>query len=213
MPIKAQDADGSDIYLTEDGTGDGSLGDPYRPEHALYELPDTGSGDLAAQTAVQGATSDAAVTSDAAGTLSGKLRGLIKWAYEQMPSSLGQAAMAACFPVVLASDHSDIKVTLDGEEVGVSSVAMPSALVHNKKTVATPGSAEALAGSASLESGVTIKALPDNTGLVYVGGSSVASTNGHQLAAGEEVFVEIADPSTVYLDVDTGGEGVTYIGS
>ncbi len=44
----------------------------------------------------EGATTDAAVVTDVAGTVSGKLRGLVKWAYERMPSSLGQKTMAAC---------------------------------------------------------------------------------------------------------------------
>ena len=52
----------------------------------------------------QGAVADAAVTSDDNGTLSAKLRGLVKWAYERMPTSLGQKTRAASLPVVLPSD-------------------------------------------------------------------------------------------------------------
>lgn len=52
-----------------------------------------------------GATTDAAVTSDTTGTLSAKLRGLVKWAYERMPASLGQKTMAASLPVVLPSNQ------------------------------------------------------------------------------------------------------------
>ncbi|MBI5035554.1 MAG: hypothetical protein HZB51_34110 [Chloroflexi bacterium] len=52
-----------------------------------------------------GATSDAAVVTDANGTLSGKLRGLVKWAFERMPASLGQKARAASLGVALASDQ------------------------------------------------------------------------------------------------------------
>ena len=74
-----------------------------------------------------GTTTDAAITSDADGTLSGKLRGLVKWAYERMPASLGQKAMTASLPVAIASDQDaiavdatgqgDVPVTLDGEAV------------------------------------------------------------------------------------------------
>ena len=39
--------------------------------------------------AVLGATGDAAITTDTTGSLSGKLRGLVKWAFERMPASLG----------------------------------------------------------------------------------------------------------------------------
>jgi len=59
----------------------------------------------------QGATADAAVITDAAGTMSAKLRGLVKWAFERMPASLGQKAMAASLPVVVASDQTAVPVS------------------------------------------------------------------------------------------------------
>lgn len=62
-------------------------------------------GGASGATSVWGATSDAAVTTDTTGTISGKLRGLVKWAFERMPASLGQKAKAASFPVTLASDE------------------------------------------------------------------------------------------------------------
>ena len=58
----------------------------------------------------EGATTDAAVTSDTTGTVSGKLRGLVKWAYERMPASLGQKTKTNSFPVVVASDQDAIAV-------------------------------------------------------------------------------------------------------
>jgi hypothetical protein len=58
-----------------------------------------------------GATTDAAVTTDTAGTLSGKLRGLIKWAFERMPAALGQGTMAQSLRVVVASDQSSVPVS------------------------------------------------------------------------------------------------------
>lgn len=81
-------------------------------------LPDTSGGDLAAintataavQTTV-GATGDAAVSTDTTGTLSGKLRGLVKWAAERMPASLGQKTKAASLPVTLASDEDAIGIS------------------------------------------------------------------------------------------------------
>ena len=57
-----------------------------------------------------GAIADAAVTGDNSGTISAKIRGLNKWAYERMPASLGQKTLALSFPVVLASDQSNINV-------------------------------------------------------------------------------------------------------
>ena len=59
----------------------------------------------------QGANADAAITSDLAGTLSGKIRGLVKWAYERMPASLGQKTKLLSLPVTLASDEDALAVT------------------------------------------------------------------------------------------------------
>jgi len=53
-----------------------------------------------------GAIADAAIITDAAGTLSSKLRGLVKWAFERMPAALGQATKAASLPVVLPGSAS-----------------------------------------------------------------------------------------------------------
>jgi hypothetical protein len=52
----------------------------------------------------EGATGDAAVITDTTGTVNGKLRGLVKWAFERMPSALGTNTMANSLPVTLASD-------------------------------------------------------------------------------------------------------------
>lgn len=73
----------------------------------------------------EGATSDAAVVTDASGTVSGKLRGLVKWAYERMPASLGQKAKAASFPVVIASDQDALAVTGPLTDAQLRAVAVP----------------------------------------------------------------------------------------
>lgn len=57
------------------------------------------------QIAVLGAAADEAVVTDTTGTLSGKLRGLVKWAFERMPAALGQTTKTASLPVVLPSDY------------------------------------------------------------------------------------------------------------
>lgn len=88
-----------------------------------------------------------------------------------------------------------------------------TAIYHGKKTVAVPGTEEALGATQALKSGVRIKALSTNTGLVYVGVNGVSSGDGYQLSAGDELYLEIADRATVYIDVAVAGEGVTYIGS
>jgi hypothetical protein len=88
-----------------------------------------------------------------------------------------------------------------------------AAVVNGKKTVAAAGTQEALVASAKPCSRVRLKALFANTGNVYVGDSTVDSATGFILRANEEVKLQIDDLSTVYIDVDVNGEGVTFLGS
>ena len=81
-------------------TGDGSAGNPWVGNHNIDAIAAGASVDV-------GAVADAAVITDTSGSLSGKLRGLVKWAFERMPASLGQKTMAASLPVVLASDQTN----------------------------------------------------------------------------------------------------------
>lgn len=87
----------------------------------------------------------------------------------------------------------------------------PTTIYNGKKTVTTAGTRVVLAASQAVKS-VTIKALSTNTGFIYVGDTSVASTNGLQLEAGETISLDIANLNTVNLDSSVNGEGVTYIG-
>lgn len=87
----------------------------------------------------------------------------------------------------------------------------PTSILNGKTTVTTSGIRVTLASSTTVKS-VTIKALSTNTGIIYVGNSSVASTNGLQLQASESVSIDIANLNTVNIDSSVSGEGVTYIG-
>jgi hypothetical protein len=82
-----------------------------------------------------------------------------------------------------------------------------------RKTVATAGTAEALASSTPAKT-VMITAELDNTGLVVVGGSTVvatlASRRGTPLSAGDTVAMPIDNLADVFLDVTVSGDGVTY---
>jgi hypothetical protein len=71
----------------------------------------------------EGATADAAIITDAVGSLSGKLRGLVKWAFERMPATLGQGTMAQSLPVVVASNQSGVPVTNAALGTGPDSVS------------------------------------------------------------------------------------------
>lgn len=91
-----------------------------------------------------------------------------------------------------------------------STPVSPATLYNGKKTVTTAGTRVTLASSTTVQS-VTIKALASNTGTIYVGDTSVASTNGFQLSAGETVSLDLTNLNTVNLDASVSGEGVTYL--
>jgi hypothetical protein len=83
-------------------------------------------------------------------------------------------------------------------------------LGNGKTTVATAGTAVQLSSSMAIKS-VTLRALSTNTGKVYVGSSTVSASNGFQLSPQETVSLDLDNLSKVWLDVDTNGEGVTFI--
>lgn len=154
-----------------------------------------------------------------------------------IPTSLGQKAKTASMAVTLASDEdllatagavADAAVTAGATgsisaklrsisrdliaNLGIATIAVPPTVYNGKTMVTTAGTRVVLASSQAILSGVTIKALAANTGTIYVGSSTVASTNGYALTAGQTVFLAIANLNTVNIDASvTGTEGVTYI--
>lgn len=88
----------------------------------------------------------------------------------------------------------------------------PTTLTGGSKTVATAGTGEALGATLTTKQ-IYIRAKSTNTGNVYVGDSSVDKTSNKQvvLAANDSVTISISNRSTVYVDVDTNGEGVDYL--
>lgn len=88
----------------------------------------------------------------------------------------------------------------------------PWQTIHSgQKTVATAGSAEVLAAASTAIKAVAIKALPTNTGKVYVGDSGVSSANGFVLSVNEGVCLDVDNLQDIYLDVSVNGEGASYV--
>ena len=123
--IAVKDATGTTLHMETEETSPGS--GIHASRNIVKELP----------TEPLGSSSDAAVTSDAAGTHSGYLRGLIKWAYERMPASLGQKTKANSLSVTLASDYSISigNVQLDAGEAHIGEVGKHLAAVANTPTI------------------------------------------------------------------------------
>jgi len=86
--------------------------------------------------------------------------------------------------------------------------------ISGQKTIAAAGTAEAL-GTALIHGPLIVKALLANTNNVYVGNDGagdVTSGNGIELDAGEVVvFNHVGSLSTLIVDVDTNGEGVSWM--
>lgn len=89
----------------------------------------------------------------------------------------------------------------------------PAALYGGRTIVATAGTRVVLGASQALTEGVELRGLDANVGLVYPGNSTVTSTtNGTRLTAKERVFIRCNNVNKVYIDAQTNGEGVSWIG-
>lgn len=82
-------------------------------------------------------------------------------------------------------------------------------------TVTTSGTAVQLNGGTSLTvpdgASVSVTALPGNSGNIYIGDDTVDSSSGDVLTSDTSVSIPISDVSSVYIDADNNGEGVSWI--
>jgi hypothetical protein len=85
-----------------------------------------------------------------------------------------------------------------------------STVLNGLVTTGTAGTAVALGTSTAIKA-VGIRALATNTGLVYVGDSSVSSANGYQLSAGESVSLAVDNLASVYINPAVDSESASYI--
>lgn len=89
----------------------------------------------------------------------------------------------------------------------------PTTPRHGQDTVASAGTPEALNGGSALSvESLTVKALRTNSGNVFVGGSGVTSSNGFILSPGDSVSLDIDDVAVVFIDVESNGDGVSWLG-
>lgn len=88
---------------------------------------------------------------------------------------------------------------------------LPYTILGNGKIVVTTSGTRVQLSSSTATATITIRALSTNTGIIYVGNSSVTSSNGFQLSPQETVSIDLSNLSNVWLDASVSGEGVTYI--
>jgi hypothetical protein len=88
------------------------------------------------------------------------------------------------------------------------------ATLSGQKAVTTAGTAVQLSTGLVVNGPVVVKALPGNTHLVYVGhvDGDVDSSNGLPLNPGEsQVFANVGNLSSIWVDCVTNGEGVAWL--
>lgn len=94
---------------------------------------------------------------------------------------------------------------------GIVNVAesAPTTVANNKNVVATAGTSVQL--PTNICKSIVIKGLSSNTGIIFVGNSTVSSTNGFQLSAGDIVALDINNTNVIWIDSTVNGEGVSWL--
>jgi hypothetical protein len=87
----------------------------------------------------------------------------------------------------------------------------PSSLYQAYVAVAAPGTRVQFTSLNTAIVSVTIKALADNTGNVYVGGSGVTQANGYELSPGASISVRLDNLNKLYIDAPNAGDGIHYV--
>ena len=125
----------------------------------------------------------------------------------RVPILYGLASDDGKTPVPVAVDKAtgNLKVTA---AVSFTPTALTT-VITGKTPVVTAGTRVNLPSNAIAS--VTIKALSTNTGMIYVGGSGVASSNGFQIAAGDAVSFDMGNTNEIWIDAAVNGEGVTWL--
>lgn len=111
-------------------------------------------------------------------------------------------------PVVLEADPNThlLQVTTGG-------ASLPSTLVSFLTTIATAGVRVQL-GSNALTQGVVVQAPSTNTGVIYVGGSTVSSSvYGAELQPGQSTGIAVNNTNLIWADTATNGNKIVVIGS
>lgn len=98
-----------------------------------------------------------------------------------------------------------------GTKFGLGVDATPaSSVFEGKVNVTTAGTRVQISGSSVPIRSVCIKALHADTGKIYIGDVTVASSNGYELVADISVCADVNNLNLLYIDSSVNGEGVTY---
>jgi len=85
----------------------------------------------------------------------------------------------------------------------------PTTVAHALATVTTAGTSVQL--PANTAKSITVKASTTNTGIIYVGGSTVSASNGFPLYAGDTVSLDISNTSVIWIDASINAQTANWI--
>lgn len=101
---------------------------------------------------------------------------------------------------------------MESARKGSVNVVLPNTVINGRVTVAAAGTRVTLSANfTNLEVGVFVKALSTNTGLIYLGNSTVAAANGYVLSVNEHVFISIRNLQNLFIDASINAQGISYI--
>ena len=96
----------------------------------------------------------------------------------------------------------------------IDNLPTSSTFITDQVTVTTAASEVVLGSDTTLTSGVTVKALSTNgADLIYVGLTGVSSSDGFELAAGEQNFFPIDNLNKMFIVASADSNSVTFSAS
>ncbi len=106
---------------------------------------------------------------------------------------------------------SNLHVVVDSGSITTSTSTLPTTPLYGQTTIATTGTAVQLPNK-TLTGGVIVQALAGNAADIYVGDSSVTTSNGFQLQPGQATSVAVGNVDDLYIN-GTAADGVCFIGT
>lgn len=91
----------------------------------------------------------------------------------------------------------------------LTAISPPTTPYSGVVTVAAAGTRVQFTAQACI--GVSIKADPDNTGVLYLGGATVAAANGRVIEAGGVLDLVIDNLNRLYVDAANDGDKLSYL--
>jgi hypothetical protein len=119
--------------------------------------------------------------------------------------------MSFTFPVDSNSKTGTVKPTLDGNDFYVPSREQGSDTLKGAlSNVPTAGTRVRMPDYKCRE--VTIIALEENTGTIFIGGGDVSSTvYGAKLKARDSITLKVSNTNLIYINSSVSGEGISYV--